>query len=976
MEPLVPKLNITKLEASPGQTGAPAAHNPSAPNTGHHQEKGAWDNLHTPRTKLHAAGDAAISPRGLRIHQSKAPEEKKAEEKEDDKAIKFVPNKSIPVTVGDVMFRVPIGNAEKRNVRWLATAAARRYAERAGAYSTFSSTSFSPIPTAIRILATGEIIAPTMSISELWSKLVSIASADVELQVSRATKGPWDAETPKSVASSPKKGLATPTAGPSRIDLDTGVLLEFPEEEGYGRQGGKSPEKAGEGKGGAAAAGDAVSGYGTWRGRHVSPVPSLTRTLPGMGEEQDPVPRSPWQEAAFSPSTAANARAVKIATAARDEVLRAEAEAAALAEAQYAQLVAHHLKQLADNFNSADMADGDPSAASAEGAAALLASLDSEWSFIRISSLTTNVGEQLRIKASLAVHWSDLNTLFNHYGSTDSGMEPLGIGSGAGGESGKSLQLAEWIHLCCVAGVCPDLLPLDAIRQVFIVANEDRSSMKAVGGDDGRTDSMSSFEFLEAVILLGNAVYGRVEDPSYGRLGAAGGFQALLHQHLVPLAVWIRTGPLHKQLYHPSMQLWMRPRMGALRAVFAFYSASDAREASAVSAIIKRTTGGGNTQVLGSTAIKYKTGGAAATRHSLSLREFAVLLEHCGLVAVGTAQACAEYSIGIARGKAEAPKFRHSYQCAEDAAAARQKSGGAASKRRASVVGVVGPGGVTTLLPPYDVKVVGIDHITMQPILEETPRAPINTDAPLVYEAFCAAQLPDGHSRWWSPVTGKALRAEEGGKSDDFLDELTFVEAMEAVARVCLARWAYPAGIDRTYFWDYNIDDKKLALKEAAEQRDVLRKAILAAMDDKLAAAAAGSAAQSGGQKKDPELEIVEAQLAAAAGQSVDEKAASKRFRGLLSRIAVQSEQSYTSLTSAAAGAAGGAKKPTAVMKSFAELAAEEEAAALAEGTCASPSSSAPSCHGLVHITCMHARSPPSLSLSPPRRASASSQAH
>jgi hypothetical protein len=338
--------------------------------------------------------------------------------------------------------------------------------------------------------------------------------------------------------------------------------------------------------------------------------------------------------------------------------------------------------------------------------------------------------EQLRIKASLAVHWADLSTVFNHYGSTDSGMEPLGMGAD---EAGKSLQMAEWMHLCCVAGVCPGLLPVHAVRSVFTIANEDRSSMKAQGGDDGRTDSMSHFEFLEAIILLGEAVYGRMMDASIGRLGAAGGFQAILHQHIVPLAVWIRTGQLHRQLYDPAMQMWLRPRMGAIRAVFSFYSASDAREASAVHALVKGHTQG--IQVLGSTALKFKTGGAASTRHTLSLREFAVLLEHCGLVSLGTANACAEYTIAVSNGKAFPPSARGSYTSSEQEGSGKGKSGTAGMGGKDK-----DKGGPLLNKAGYEMRVLGLDSHGA-PMLVEVDRAAVALDAPLVYEAFCAAQV-------------------------------------------------------------------------------------------------------------------------------------------------------------------------------------------------------------------------------------------
>lgn len=547
-------------------------------------EEEVVDNEEQPEEEDDANAIATVSADAARI------DEQELEKPPPEPVVQPPASKIIPVEIGGVLLSIPIGDGTGRSARWLSTVAAARYAERAGYTRRATGVTFSPVPTAIRILASGELIPPTLPLAALWAKLVSIASAGLE------------------------------GGGGQEVRLDTGVQVEIEEEEGRGA--------------------------GSWRGRHLSPNPSLASTLPGFEKENDAPSRSPWQDAAFSMSPAAHSRAVKLTSAARDEVLRAEREAAAAAEGAYTALVAVHLKQLAENFGKA----GGDSGQAAVQAKTLLASLESEWGFIRVSSITSNTDEQLKIKATLAVHWADLATVFDRYASSDSGAE-----------SGKALQLPEFLHLCCVAGICPAGLPVDSVTQVFSVANEDRVSMKSQGGDDGRTDSMSHFEFLEAVILLGHALYGKVVDPAAGRLGAGGGFTAILHQHLVPLAVWCRTGPLHMQLGDMSMKLWLQPRMGALRAVYAFYSASDAREASSIRALLHGPGGvgkagaGPNVPVLGATALKFSTKGgpkAASTRHTLSLREFAVLLEHAGLVGEGTSSAVAEYAIRLSKGTA------------------------------------------------------------------------------------------------------------------------------------------------------------------------------------------------------------------------------------------------------------------------------------------------------------------------------------
>lgn len=145
------------------------------------------------------------------------------------------------------------------------------------------------------------------------------------------------------------------------------------------------------------------------------------------------------------------------------------------------------------------------------------------------------------------------------------------------------------------------------------------------------------------------------------------------------------------------------------------------------------------------------------------------------------------------------------------------------------------------------------------PILVEAQRHPTPLDPPLVYEAFIAAQLPDGHHPWWSPPapdgTGSTVLSEyDGGKHGDFLDELTFLESLEAVARIAIARWGHAAGLDKQYAMDPPKEDRKACLREAALQRDAVRKAILKALDDKTDdgdsdAAKKGASSPGGGDK-------------------------------------------------------------------------------------------------------------------------------
>jgi hypothetical protein len=702
---------------------------------------------------------------------------------------------SISVILRDQVVSIPVGDVATsvRTVRWLAAAAVQRYHDRSRHFAGGRSVD-AHLPGLVRVLATGEVLPPVMTLCALVNLLRSISGG---------------ALTPSPTGEAPEW-------------TSVAVEVEF-------------------------ADGDAeVDG----KGRKLDPLTPVRELVTGTISGQ-PDPRSPWQIAAYSVSTSSHKAAVSMAQAAKERVSRAEAEKEHAAHSQYEKLVGDRVLRLAG-------ATGAHTTSALQGAE-LLAAVDAEWAFVRVDSLTLNADDALKLKAVIACYWADLSLIFDRYASTSSG--DTGVGSKASGAAEVAgLQCSEWLHLAGVMDLT-SVLSLEALAKVFAAANDHRVGGASVG-DDNNALLLNHFEFLEALILSAHSMYGGIRDIVTGHLGCASAFTLFLFRHVAPLANWLRLGAFQEALHDSTLHLWMQPRLGALRAVFAFYSAADVREVkTSVSSLILHQHGEADAStprsardgILAVPFVRYRTtatgGGAAAgeaaapaERHTLSLREFAVLLEHAGLAPRGISGAVAELAAAIDKGSISMPPAEDDSDVAVD------------EKHR---------------------KLTAVD----------------------IWRAFAAAQLPfdaagqfvaagfplkftvaePGRSSFVQPLGPDPRPSLESGplSGRKYIDELTFHEFLDALGRIALARWGDAAQL---YSLNYEPDstpaDRAAALKASVSTLEKRRLALVAALDTQRAATAV--------RPKGVPVEAGDTSV-----QDRATAAAAQHFRGLVSMLSV-----------------------------------------------------------------------------------------
>jgi len=249
---------------------------------------------------------------------------------------------------------------------------------------------------------------------------------------------------------------------------------------------------------------------------------------------------------------------------------------------------------------------------------ALEQALNADWTHIRIGHLTSVHEEHLRIKRSILEHYTELSDVFKSF-------------SGSSSKAGlSSMQVDEWLHCAASLGAFRMAQQRGELAAAFVAANAGRGEETAALDED----SMSRFEFIEGVLLMAGLKFKDARHPSGRRITAAEFVELFLVDFVSPLAARLSSGDVRRCLRDWAMQRFILEHEPRLRAVFDFYAALDEER--------ERLTGGGTLRKSAAAvrreAAKQAVGAAgmstSASAHKalMDVDEFAVMLEHCGLL--------------------------------------------------------------------------------------------------------------------------------------------------------------------------------------------------------------------------------------------------------------------------------------------------------------------------------------------------------
>ncbi len=313
--------------------------------------------------------------------------------------------------------------------------------------------------------------------------------------------------------------------------------------------------------------------------------------------------RSMWAALAYNFSAKGQSDAASKAATYEEHLASAAAEAATAKEA----LLRSKLEGL-ERTLALDMDDP----------VALEQALNADWTHIRIGHVSSVHEEHTHIKKSILEHYTELSDVFKSF-------------SGSSSKAGlSSMQIDEWLHFCASCAAFRMASQRAELATVFVTANGGRTEEAAALDED----SMSRFEFIEGVLLLAQLKFKDARHPSGKRITPGEYVETFLVDHIAPLASRLSSGDVRRCLREWSMQRFILEHEPRLRAVFDFYAALDEER--------ERLTGGGTLRKSAAAArreaAKAAVGAAgmststAAHKALMDVDEFAVMLEHCGLL--------------------------------------------------------------------------------------------------------------------------------------------------------------------------------------------------------------------------------------------------------------------------------------------------------------------------------------------------------
>lgn len=192
---------------------------------------------------------------------------------------------------------------------------------------------------------------------------------------------------------------------------------------------------------------------------------------------------------------------------------------------------------------------------------AVRASLESDWVNIRVETVAEGPDDVRATKMQVLKHFTMLNDLYRHF-----------CGNSMRGDA-SSMQLQEFEHLLALSAAIDVIRDHKAVVAIFKRVNSGRGGMAAALDED----SMSRFEFIEAILLVAKH---RSTDRRTGDCPpCAECMDALCAESL--RAVWDRlsAGPVREALSSSSLRRWLLRNHESMRRVFDWYCKQGSRNA-------------------------------------------------------------------------------------------------------------------------------------------------------------------------------------------------------------------------------------------------------------------------------------------------------------------------------------------------------------------------------------------------------------
>lgn len=265
---------------------------------------------------------------------------------------------------------------------------------------------------------------------------------------------------------------------------------------------------------------------------------------------------------------------------------------------------------------------------------ALESSLNADWGHIRIQSLCSGEDAVTAIKRLILLHYTALSDVFKSF-------------SGSSSKAGlSSMQVDEFLHCAASLGAFRLSSQRSALVGIFNRANAGRGT----DADALGSDSMSRFEFVESVLLMAQLRFEGRRHPNGKRITPPEFVERFLEDYVQPLARRLSSGEVRGVLRQWPIQRFLLEHEGRLRKVFDFYASLDeerdrlaanagrrGRDPSRAAAAAQLSGAAGmasksSAGELGRDGQRSDIAATAAHKSLMNVDEFAIMLEHCGLL--------------------------------------------------------------------------------------------------------------------------------------------------------------------------------------------------------------------------------------------------------------------------------------------------------------------------------------------------------
>mmetsp|Transcript_13658 Transcript_13658/g.47623 ORF Transcript_13658/g.47623 Transcript_13658/m.47623 type:complete len:603 (-) Transcript_13658:168-1976(-) len=308
-----------------------------------------------------------------------------------------------------------------------------------------------------------------------------------------------------------------------------------------------------------------------------------------------------WEAMAFNHSAEGKRRASKLLDLATAATRKAKAEADALQAERDAIKASAFEKLLVVDLD-------DPES--------VARALSGDWQHVRVGLLTRSPEEEEEVKKLYLKHFVIISDVFKHFagGSADGGTDEI-----------SALEFLQFA-LSLPGKICELARDANDIKKIF------RASTTGRGEEDDNPDSLSRFEFMEALLRMALWKFGTPPGALRvaGRMNAYGALATLLEEYVLPGAKEVGVGNFREAMKDPGVRAAFARKMGVLRAVFDTYCRGDEEDLLSGGKAAGGAGGAGGSPMKRAATMKANRG-LAPNAKTMNLDEFERVIRECGL---------------------------------------------------------------------------------------------------------------------------------------------------------------------------------------------------------------------------------------------------------------------------------------------------------------------------------------------------------